>query len=99
MTVPGKSGPVSAHLFGDGETVRFKEKRNVVKYCSGVDNCEDETGKMDSILKTVADCNGILALRIGESPSRKLKECGIEIFTTYAGLQNIKRQRQSVAKT
>lgn len=100
--VASKSGMLVDQHFGhanefyiyesDGETIRFKEKRNVVKYCSGTDNCADEAGKMDSILKTVADCSGILALRIGDAPSKKLKELGINIFTTYDRIEDAVKQ-------
>lgn len=75
----------------DGELVRFKEKRPVAKYCTGAENCEDKTGKMEDILYTVSDCDGVLALRIGVSPSEKLSEKGIRIFTTYDRIEDAVR--------
>ncbi len=75
----------------DGEVVRFKEKRPVTKYCTGAENCEDKTGKIEDILYTVSDCDGVLALRIGVSPSEKLSEKGIRIFTTYDRIEDAVR--------
>ncbi len=75
----------------DGELVRFKEKRPVAKYCAGAESCEDKTGKMEDILYTVSDCDGVLALRIGVSPSEKLSEKGIRIFTTYDRIEDAVR--------
>ena len=92
FAVATKSGSLVDQHFGhveefyiyesDGETVRFREKRRVAKYCTGKD-CDDTESKMDGILKAVQDCDGVLALRIGYAPSQKLQEKGIKIFMTY----------------
>lgn len=65
----------------DGEAA-YVEKRQVRKYCTGSE-CEDDEGKIDSLIRAVADCNGILTLRIGDAPSKRLAEEGIEVITTY----------------
>ncbi len=96
--VASKSGMLVDQHFGhadefyiyesDGENVRFKEKRNVRKYCSGAELCDEEIDKMDLILGAVGDCDGILVLRIGEVPLKRLKDAGIPVFTTYDRIEN-----------
>lgn len=98
FAVASKSGMLVDEHFGhatefyiyesDGTTTNFIEKRNVDKYCSGTEDCTDHDSKMDTILKAVGDCNGVLALRIGDSPTQKLKEKGIGIFITYDRIED-----------
>lgn len=61
----------------------FKERRVVDKYCTGSEECDLKEDKITSILKTISDCKAVIVMRIGESPKAKLKEKGIEVFTTY----------------
>jgi nitrogenase molybdenum-iron protein alpha/beta subunit/MoaA/NifB/PqqE/SkfB family radical SAM enzyme len=92
--VASKSGTLVDQHFGharvfylyetDGNSVRFIEKRAVANYCTGAEDCSD--GKepvMERILESVSDCSGVLALRIGDTPARKLKSRGIDVITTY----------------
>jgi len=72
----------------DGTTVRFAEKRNVEKYCTGKSECDDKDSKIDRILHALEDCEYALALRIGDSPKRKLKERGIRPVMTYDTVTN-----------
>jgi MoaA/NifB/PqqE/SkfB family radical SAM enzyme len=65
-----------------GEAAVFKEKRSVSKYCTGKKDC-DEEDKIGNILKTIEDCQGVLTVRIGTQPQKRLKQQGIEVFTTY----------------
>lgn len=68
----------------DGRTVRFIEKRAVTNYCTGAEDCiDDKEPVMERILESVSDCSGVLALRIGNTPARKLKSRGIDVITTY----------------
>jgi len=93
FAVATKSGMLVDQHFGhaqefyiyesDGKTANFIEKRNVDKYCNGPDVCEDKVDKIESILQTIKDCNAVLALRVGESPSRRLEALGIRIVVTY----------------
>lgn len=57
----------------------FLERRNVSKYCNGKENCEEED-KFSKIFNTIEDCNGVISLRIGGEPTKKLKEKGIKPF-------------------
>lgn len=80
----------------DGSTLRFIEKRPVSKYCTGSDDClDDKESKMDAILAAVSDCNGVLALRIGNSPSKKLEAMGVEIITTYDRIEDAVKKAAS----
>lgn len=97
FAVSSKSGILVDQHFGHAsdfyiyeyknKSIRFKERRSVTKYCEGYEGCDglggNKEGKMEAILETVKDCNGVLAMRIGEAPKQKLKEKSIEAFTTY----------------
>lgn len=63
--------------------VRFKEKRNVEKYCSGVEYCGEKGDKIAKIITVLEDCNCVLAMRIGESPKLRLKDKGIKAIATF----------------
>ncbi len=98
FAVASKSGMLVDQHFGhadefyiyesDGENARFVERRPVSKYCSGNEDCGDSGERMDMILKAVGDCDAVIALRMGDSPMRKLKEKGIEIYITYDSIEH-----------
>jgi nitrogenase molybdenum-iron protein alpha/beta subunit/MoaA/NifB/PqqE/SkfB family radical SAM enzyme len=104
FAVSSKSGVLVDQHFGHAsdfyiyeyknKTIRFKERRSVNKYCEGSDNCGgmEKEGRMDAILETVKDCNGVVAMRIGEAPKQKLKEKSIETFTTYDRIEDAVKQ-------
>lgn len=107
FAVSSKSGVLVDQHFGHttdfyiyeykNNNIKFKERRSVSKYCEGSDNCDgmgggSKEGKMEAILETVKDCNGVLAMRIGEAPKQKLKEKSIETFTTYDRIEDAVRQ-------
>jgi nitrogenase molybdenum-iron protein alpha/beta subunit/MoaA/NifB/PqqE/SkfB family radical SAM enzyme len=109
FAVASKSGMLVDQHFGhadefyiyesDGENARFVEKRAVRKYCSGADDCGESAEKMDLILKAVGDCDAVIALRMGDSPMRKLKEKGIEIYITYDSIEHaVKNAVESAIK-
>jgi nitrogenase molybdenum-iron protein alpha/beta subunit/MoaA/NifB/PqqE/SkfB family radical SAM enzyme len=87
-----KSGMIIDQHFGHAEefyiydyiggVAVFKEKRSVSKYCTGKENCGEED-KIGNILKMIEDCQGVLTVRIGTQPQKRLQEKGIEVFTTY----------------
>jgi predicted Fe-Mo cluster-binding NifX family protein len=80
----------------DGNTLRFSEKRSVSKYCTGSDDClDDKEGKIEAILAAVSDCDAVLALRIGNSPSKKLEAMGIRIVTTYDRIEDAVKKAAS----
>ncbi|HEY5584261.1 MAG TPA: nitrogenase component 1 [Ruminiclostridium sp.] len=107
FAVSSKSGVLVDQHFGHAsdfyiyeyknKIIRFKERRSVSKYCEGSDSCDGMGGgskdsKMEAILETVKDCDGVLAMRIGEAPKQKLKEKSIETFTTYDRIEDAVKQ-------
>ncbi len=99
FAVASKSGMLVDQHFGkatefyiyesNGETVRFVEKRLVKNYCTGEDSCgDDKKASIESILSAVSDCQGVLALRTGDAPSRKLESSGIRVISTYDRIED-----------
>lgn len=96
FAISSKSGMNIDQHFGHAEEfyiydyfhgeVKFVEKRNVSKYCEGVEECGDHDDKISKIIKTVEDCNAVLALRAGFEPIKKLESHGIKIFQMYDGI-------------
>jgi len=92
FAVATKSGAVVDTHFGhanefyiyesDVSNTRFVETRKVSKYCSGPE-CGDRGDRWDSVIRAVADCEAVLALRIGPTPEKRLKENGIDAIMTY----------------
>ncbi|MDR0571029.1 MAG: radical SAM protein [Clostridiales Family XIII bacterium] len=92
FAVATKSGTIVDAHFGhasefhiydsDGGDARFIETRQVSKYCEGPD-CDGKEDKWESVIRAVADCKAVLALRIGLAPEKRLKEHGIAAITTY----------------
>lgn len=93
FAVASKSGIIVDQHFGhaeefyiyesNGDQITFIEKRTVPKYCEGVENCDNEKDSTDASLHIFSDCDGVLALRIGYTPSEKLKAQGLRVITTY----------------
>ena len=81
MAVATKSGMLVDQHFGQvsefyvyeysGGNARFKEKRQVNKYCTGTEDCAGNENRMDTIIHTISDCNAVIAMRIGEAPKLK----------------------------
>lgn len=72
----------------DGKESVFIEKRSVEKYCAGKEDCDDHDDKMEKILYAVGDCEYVIALRIGETPRRRLAEKGVTVISTYDTVEN-----------
>jgi nitrogenase molybdenum-iron protein alpha/beta subunit/predicted Fe-Mo cluster-binding NifX family protein len=70
------------YIYESDETAtRFLETRSVSKYCDGSE-CDKED-KWASVIRAVADCDAVLAMRIGPTPEKRLQENGIYVITTY----------------
>lgn len=72
--------------YKNGEA-KYLEQRKVNQYCNGKDACEEEEDKFSKLSSIISDCNGILCLRIGDEPKRKLKNMGIEVFMTFETIE------------
>lgn len=85
MLVDSHFGQVSElyiYEYKDGEA-KYKEKRQISKYCNGSDLCNDGEDKISLIINAITDCNGVIVMRIGESPKKILKNKNIRVFATY----------------
>jgi len=71
-----------------GGRATYQEKRVISKYCTGMEECGEKEDKMERILSTIDDCNGVIALRIGNSPKQKLIKKGIKVFATYDRIED-----------
>jgi nitrogenase molybdenum-iron protein alpha/beta subunit/MoaA/NifB/PqqE/SkfB family radical SAM enzyme len=74
----------------DDTTTRFVETRSVSKYCDG-SGCDKED-KWASVIRAVADCDAVLAMRIGPTPEKRLQENGIYVITTYERVETAVNQ-------
>ncbi len=98
FAVATKSGMLIDQHFGqadefyiyesDGKTASFVEKRLISKYCTGKDDCDNKHDKIETMISALSDCSGVLALRIGDSPSEKLKAKGIAVISTYDRIED-----------
>lgn len=61
----------------------FVEKRSVEKYCSGSEYCGETDDRMTKIMATIRDCQGVIAMRMGEAPKKELSQQGVYVLTTY----------------
>ncbi len=90
MLVDQHFGQVSefyVYEYNHGNAV-FKERRNIEKYCDGKEECGDKEDRIEAIIKTIADCDAVIAMRIGESPKYKLSQRGIRVFATYDRIED-----------
>lgn len=72
----------------DGQDAHFVEKRVVGQYCNG-DACgADREEKWDKILPAINDCQGVLAMKIGNAPRKFLISKGIEPIVTVDAITN-----------
>jgi len=79
----------------------FRERRNIRKYCYGADACEEQEkeDKISIIAKAIQDCDGVIAMRIGDSPTKKLEKRGIRVFTTYDRIEDaVKKAAEEVTQ-
>jgi nitrogenase cofactor biosynthesis protein NifB len=75
------------HIYDySGGKIKFLEKRNVNKYCAGPAECDDHDDKIQKIIKTIQDCDAVLAMRAGTEPIKKLEANGIKLFQMYEGI-------------
>jgi predicted Fe-Mo cluster-binding NifX family protein len=73
-----------------GGAAEFTEERGVARFCRGEADCgpaaESVLGReesLENIIASLADCDGVIAMRIGEAPRRRLEERGIAVRMTY----------------
>jgi len=93
FAVASKSGMLVDSHFGqvtelyiyeykNGES-KYIEKRQINKYCNGSEECDEVEDKISLIIDSISDCDGVIVMRIGEAPKKKLKDKNIRVFSTY----------------
>lgn len=89
MTVDMHFGHVSEFYIYEYRhgSAMFLERRTIEKYCNGESDCGNEN-KIDKLIYTISDCSGVITLRIGEEPKKKLKEKNILAFASCERLED-----------
>lgn len=67
--------------------VKFIENRSVDRYCEGIEDCNAAEDKITNIIKTIGDCDKVLALRIGTEPMARLQEKNITVHQLFAKIE------------
>lgn len=84
---------------GDGKIFQLVEKRQVAKYCTGVEECEPEESVKDKTINALKDCDAVVSLRIGYAAKQNLAKnniVGVEFYDTVEnGLQYAVRTLQA----
>ncbi len=83
----GQISELYVYQYSNG-VAKFMEKRAIDKYCDGKLECDEKEDKISMIINTIADCDAVIAMRIGDSPKMKLKQKGIKVFTTYDKIED-----------
>ncbi|MDR3176733.1 MAG: nitrogenase cofactor biosynthesis protein NifB [Desulfovibrio sp.] len=108
IAVASRSGVVVDQHFGhaerfyiyesDGDLSRLVETRRVGGGGASCGMCGEraeetpDPGRIGRAISAVSDCQGVLAMRIGDSPSRRLAERGISVFATYENIDKAVRE-------
>ncbi|MDR2820123.1 MAG: radical SAM protein [Desulfovibrio sp.] len=89
----------------DGVSTRLVEARRISASKASCGMCGEDPGrrgntaegmgKIAKALAAVADCKAVVAMRIGDSPSRQLAEKGIAVFSTYETIDKAVRHAAS----
>ena len=81
--------------------VKLIERRMISKYCTSSKDCDSDS-KIQSIIKTISDCNAVIVMRIGYQPSKELEKAGIKVIQTCERIEeavkNAVEEEKSYAK-
>lgn len=69
-----------------GTTAKFIGHRKVDLYCQGG---YGEEATLENIIKSVSDCQGVLASKIGDCPKEKLRTAGVEPYEAYDTIEKV----------
>lgn len=91
FAISSKSGVVVDQHFGHATSfyiyeykegkVEYIERRDVEKYCNGQEDCGGHQ-KINTMAKIAEDCDAVIALRIGDEPTKILKLHNIAVFNS-----------------
>ena len=58
------------------------------QYCQGEEVCQEQPDRMEPIFHALEGCDGVIAMRIGVEPQKKLQMKGIVPINTYDMVEN-----------
>lgn len=73
---------------GDGEVFQLIEKRQVAKYCSGIEECDPMETNREKTVSAIEDCNAVVSLRIGHQAKERLLKNNIISVEYYDTIEN-----------
>ena len=73
---------------GDGTDFKLVERRQVEKYCLGVEECDTEETRRDKTVEALQDCDAVVSMRIGYHARKRLAGSGIESVETCDTVKN-----------
>ncbi|HEY5586957.1 MAG TPA: nitrogenase cofactor biosynthesis protein NifB, partial [Ruminiclostridium sp.] len=80
----------------DGSNFNYIETRQVDKYCLGIEECDEEEARREAVVDSIADCDVVLTLRIGDNVEKKLLQRGIRSviywYTIEQGLKLVQKE-------
>lgn len=77
-----------AIYMGDGTHFELVERRQVEKYCNGVEDCGDGEARRENIISALKDCDAVLSMRIGYHAKKKLEQKGIVSIESCDTIKN-----------
>ncbi|HEY5583868.1 MAG TPA: nitrogenase cofactor biosynthesis protein NifB [Ruminiclostridium sp.] len=80
----------------NGSNFSYIETRAAEKYCLGIEECDEEEARRDAAVNSIADCDVVLTLRIGDNAEKKLLLRGIRSviywYTIEQGLKLVQKE-------
>lgn len=80
----------------NGSNFKYIETRQADKYCLGNEECDEEEARREAAIDSIADCDAVLTLRIGDYAEKKLLERGIRSviywYTIEQGLKLVQKE-------
>ncbi len=73
---------------GDGDKFELIEKRQVSKYCTGVEECEPQELVKEATIQAIKDCDAVISLRIGYAAKQNLAQNNIASVEYYDSVEN-----------
>lgn len=70
----------------DGQHVNFIGHRKIDHYCQ---EGYGEDATLELIIKTIADCKGVLVSKIGDCPKKELLKAGIKTYEAYDAVDKV----------
>jgi len=68
--------------------IEFMEEREIEKYCTGIESCDDKDSKIEKVIKTLGDCKMVLSVRIGYGPKQMLRSNNIYTYELYDTIED-----------